>query len=83
METELRKILTEIYRGQKQNNDEAVERILLLFDVSGSLRIPISTLGDWIDRLDWMEYDLNHRIYVKDDIEKFVTDAERQLRIKI
>jgi len=33
METELRKILTEIYRGQKENNDEAVERILLLFSV--------------------------------------------------
>jgi hypothetical protein len=25
-----------------------------------------------------MEYDLNHRIYVKDDIEKLVTDAEKQ-----
>ena len=35
METELRKILTEIYRGQKENNDEAVERILLLFSVVG------------------------------------------------
>jgi hypothetical protein len=35
METELRKILTEIYRGQKENNDEAVERILLLLNVVG------------------------------------------------
>lgn len=35
METELRKILIEIYRGQKENNDEAVERILLLFSVVG------------------------------------------------
>jgi len=34
METELRKILLETYKGQKENNDEAVERILLLFDVS-------------------------------------------------
>ncbi len=34
-ETELRKILTEVYKGQKENNDEAVERILLLLDVAG------------------------------------------------
>ena len=47
-------------------------------DVSGSLLIPISTLRNWIDRLDMMEYDLNHRIYVKDDIEKLVADAEEQ-----
>jgi hypothetical protein len=51
---------------------------LRLSNVSGSLLIPISTLRDWIDRLDMMEYDLNHRIYVKDDIEKLVTDAEKQ-----
>jgi len=35
METELRKILAGIYRGQKENNEEAVERILLLLDVVG------------------------------------------------
>jgi hypothetical protein len=35
MESELRKILSEVYRGQKENNDEAVERILLLLDVVG------------------------------------------------
>ena len=34
METELRKILTAVYKGQKENNDEAVERILLLLSVS-------------------------------------------------
>jgi hypothetical protein len=34
METELRKILLSIYKGKKENNDEAVEQILLLFSVS-------------------------------------------------
>ena len=30
-ETELREIFIDIYKGQKENNDEAIERILLLF----------------------------------------------------
>ena len=33
MEIELRKILLEIYKANKDYNDEAVEKILLLFDV--------------------------------------------------
>ncbi len=63
----------------KENNLNKTENSALnISDVSGSLLIPISTLRDWIDRLDSMEWDLNHRIYVKDDIEKLVTDAEKQ-----
>ena len=46
--------------------------------VSGSLLIPISTLKEWIDRLDSVEWSLNHRIYVKDDIEELVKNAEKQ-----
>ena len=63
---------------ENKNLNEAENSALNISDVSGSLLIPISTLRDWIDRLDMMEYDLNHRIYVKDDIEKLVTDAEKQ-----
>lgn len=67
METELRKILTEIYRGQKENNDEAVERILLLFSVVGRSEqlkadlyafrdmwcqnVDIATIDDYVDGL--------------------------------
>lgn len=72
-------------RGRKDERElrasqkpETSDSALPTSDVSGSLLIPISTLRDWIDRLDMMEYDLNHRIYVKDDIEKLVTDAEKQ-----
>ena len=46
--------------------------------VSGSLLIPISTLKEWIDRLDSVEWSLNHRIYVKDDIEELVKNAEKK-----
>lgn len=31
METKLRSILCKIYKGQKENNDEAIEKILNLF----------------------------------------------------
>jgi hypothetical protein len=47
METELRKILTEIYRGQKENNDEAVERILLLLNVVGQSE-QLVLFADWL-----------------------------------
>lgn len=51
METELRKILTEIYRGQKENNDEAVERILLLLNVVGRSE----QYCDWCSSLEDVE----------------------------
>ena len=70
------------------NKDEEIKQLkaiikeqdeqLRLHSVSGSLLIPISTLRDWIDRLDSMEWSLNHRIYVKDDIEELVKNAEKQ-----
>ena len=70
------------------NKDEKIKQLkaiikeqdeqLRLHSVSCSLLIPISTLRDWIDRLDSMEWSLNHRIYVKDDIEELVKNAEKQ-----
>jgi hypothetical protein len=63
---------------ENKNLNKTDNSALNISDVSGSLLIPISTLRNWIDRLDMMEYDLNHRIYVKDDIEKLVADAEEQ-----
>jgi hypothetical protein len=50
----------------------------VLSDVSSSLLIPISTLKVWIDRLDSIEWSSNHRIYVKEDIEELVKNAEKQ-----
>ena len=38
----------------------------------GYLCVPISTIKDWITRLDMVEWDLNRKISVKDDIEKLL-----------
>lgn len=48
------------------------DKKLNISDVSVSLSVPLKTLQDWIERLDSMEYSLNHRIYVKDDIDEFI-----------
>jgi hypothetical protein len=63
---------------ENENLNEAENSALNIADVSGSLLIPISTLKEWIDRLDSVEWSLNHRIYVKDDIEELVKNAEKQ-----
>lgn len=41
-----------------------------------SLIIPVKTLLEWIEKLDMTEYDLNQRIYVKDDIENFLKNTK-------
>ena len=56
---------------QARNINNSNEK-LLLSDVSVSLSVPLKTLQEWIERLDSMEYSLNERIYVKDDIEEFI-----------
>jgi hypothetical protein len=61
---------------ENKNLNEAENSALNIAD--GSLLIPISTLKEWIDRLDSVEWSLNHRIYVKDDIEELVKNAEKQ-----
>ena len=63
---------------KNKTSDEQQNGNDFIADVSGSLLIPISTLKDWIDRLDSTEWSLNHRIYVKDDIEELVKNAEKQ-----
>jgi hypothetical protein len=59
-------------------NTDKLQGNEVLSCVSGSLLIPISTLKDWIDRLDSLEWNLNQKIYVKDDIEELVNNAEKQ-----
>lgn len=45
---------------------------LNISDVSVSLLVPLKTLNEWIDAIDSMEYSLNQRLYVNDNIKEFI-----------
>jgi len=36
------------------------------------LLVPLKTLEEWIDTIDSMEYSLNQRLYVNDNIREFI-----------
>ena len=38
------------------------------------LSVPLTTLEQWIDTIDSMEFSLNHLLYVNDDIRKFINE---------
>jgi hypothetical protein len=48
------------------------DKKLHISDVSGSLLVPLKTLQNWIDSLDSLEWTLNHRIGVKEEMEEFL-----------
>ena len=65
METELRKILLEIYKANKDYNDEAVEKILLLFDVVGQSEQLYTFLQWFIDNESKIEGNPEIKDFVK------------------
>jgi hypothetical protein len=48
------------------------DKKLIISDVSVSLLVPLKTLEEWIDTIDSMEYSLNQRLYVNDNIREFI-----------
>lgn len=45
---------------------------LNISDVSGSLLVPLKTIQDWIGSLESTEWDLNHQIGVREEMEDFL-----------
>ena len=50
METEIRRILSTIYPGQKENNDQAVEQLLPLFKKEITIKEFLQLFKEWQDK---------------------------------
>jgi hypothetical protein len=57
---------------EEQNSNNSEKPKLGISDVSGSLLVPLKTLQNWIDSLDSLEWNLNHQIGVKEEMEEFL-----------
>ena len=46
--------------------------------MSDIIEVPLETIESWIDTLDAQEYDLNHKIWAKSYMEKFLKEYKQK-----